>query len=139
MAPSRDWWCCQPMRPMMAIPHALYWQAASSKRGLVASKEAGRSGRGHRDRHLLRFLARAVCSPEYACPFQPGCFLPCCSRSPMVPCLFPSLLVRPGLLDPCFLRTVISLLRVYPVEGPGTSVELPILPTHLPRGWEWLT
>src|SRR6266516_3440295 len=31
----------------------------------------------------------------------------------------------------CFLRTVVSLLRVYPVEGPGTSVELHILPTQL--------
>src|SRR5438445_5222454 len=34
----------------------------------------------------------------------------------------------------CFLRTVVSLLRVYAVEGPGTSVELHILPTHLYRG-----
>ncbi len=33
-----------------------------------------------------------------------------------------------------FLRTVVSLLRVYPIEGPGTSVELHILPTHLHSG-----
>jgi len=32
-----------------------------------------------------------------------------------------------------FLRTVASLLRVYPVEGQSTSVELPILTTHLHR------
>ena len=31
----------------------------------------------------------------------------------------------------CFLRTVVSVLRVYPMQGPGTSVELLILPTHL--------
>ena len=128
------WWCCQPMRPMMAIPRALCWQAASSKRGLAASKEAGRSSREHRDLHLLRFLARAFCSPDYACPFQPGCFLPCCSRSPMVPYLFPSLLALPGIIHHCLLRTVVSLLKVYLVEGSGTSVELHILPTHLQSG-----
>jgi len=34
----------------------------------------------------------------------------------------------------CFLRTAVSLLRVYLVEGYCTSVELPILTTHLHRG-----
>jgi hypothetical protein len=33
-----------------------------------------------------------------------------------------------------FIRTVVSLLRVYLVEGRSTSVELHILTTHLHRG-----
>jgi hypothetical protein len=33
-----------------------------------------------------------------------------------------------------FFASLSSLLRVYPMERPGTSVELRILPTHLHRG-----
>ncbi len=38
------------------------------------------------------------------------------------------------LLEITDLSCISSLLRVYPMEGPGTSVELRILPTHLHRG-----
>src|SRR6266568_5203509 len=69
---------------MVAISHTVCWQAASSRRRLAASKVAGRSGRGHHDRHLDQARALVVSSPENSCPSQPSCLLPCCSRSPLV-------------------------------------------------------
>jgi hypothetical protein len=72
MQPVRDRCGCQQRRPMLAIPHAVSWPAASSRRGLAASVQAGQSGRGHHDRPLDQAQVRAVCSPGNSCPFHPG-------------------------------------------------------------------
>jgi hypothetical protein len=82
--PLRHWYCCRPIRPITAIPHAVSWQAASSKQGPEASKEARRSCKGHHDRHLDQVLAPAVCSPEHSYSIQLCRFPPCCRSAPMV-------------------------------------------------------
>src|SRR6266550_4264044 len=82
MQPSHDC-CCQQSCPMVVLLYALPWPAASPKRELAASREAGQRCRGHHDHHLLRFLSLAGSSPEHSCPFHPDRFLPYCFPSRM--------------------------------------------------------
>src|SRR6516225_2851981 len=70
-----DSWCCRRERPVAVPPHDEPWPAASSRQELAACRQAGRSGRGHHDRHPDHALTRAVSSPEHSCLLQPSRFL----------------------------------------------------------------
>src|SRR5450755_40571 len=52
MQPSRDRCCCRQIRPTALTPHDGPCPAASSRRGLAASKQGGRRYREDHDPHL---------------------------------------------------------------------------------------
>src|SRR5260221_12079642 len=91
--------CCLSGRVFLTMalpPRAVPVPATSSRRGLVASREAKRRYRAYHDRHLVPVLVPAASAPAYVCSLRSESMPPSCSRSAAdsVECLLPRLAVR---------------------------------------------